>query len=58
MRQIAEACGCSNSHLRNILAGRKEPSLRLANKLSEFSENCVPVGAFLRPDIYPLENRG
>lgn len=46
---IAGRVGCSDSHLRNIFAGRKEASLGLAKRLSELSDNEVPMDAFLRP---------
>jgi transcriptional regulator with XRE-family HTH domain len=48
--QLAEAAGCSDSHLRNIFAGRKEASLGLAKRLSELSGGSVPMDAFLRPE--------
>jgi hypothetical protein len=50
VEQMAEAASCSGAHLRNIFAGRKEASLRLAKRLSEFSGGAVPMDAFLRPD--------
>lgn len=46
---IAAAAGCSEWHLRNIMAGRKEASLGLAKRLSDVSESEVPLDAFLRP---------
>lgn len=49
--QLAEAADCSDSHLRNIFAGRKEASLGLAKRLSELSGGEVPMDAFLRPDV-------
>lgn len=49
VRQLAEAVGISDAHLRNIFAGRKEASLGLAKRLSEVSEGTVPMDAFLRP---------
>ncbi|ARQ01911.1 helix-turn-helix domain-containing protein [Pseudorhodoplanes sinuspersici] len=52
---MATAGGCSESHLRNIFAGRKEASLGLAKRLSEFSGGVVPMDAFLRPE--PAEVR-
>ena len=45
---LAEAADCSNSHLRNIFAGRREASLSLAKRLSEVSGGKVPMDAFLR----------
>lgn len=46
---IAGSAGCSESHLRNIIAGRKEPSLGLAKKLSTLTDGVVPIEAFLLP---------
>jgi hypothetical protein len=46
---LAEAADCSDSHLRNIFAGRKEASLGLAKRLSDLSAGAVPMDAFLRP---------
>lgn len=48
--QVAEAADCSDAHLRNICAGRKEASLGLAKRLSEVSGGAVPMDAFLRPE--------
>lgn len=47
--EIAVAAACSRSHLDNILAGRKEASLRLAKRLSGVCGGEVPMDAFLRP---------
>jgi len=47
---VARAVECSESHLRNIFAGRKEASLGLAKKLSDLSGGSVPMDAFLRQD--------
>lgn len=47
--QLAAAAGCSDSHLRNIFAGRKEASLGLAKRLTELSGGAVPMDAFLKP---------
>lgn len=49
VKQLAEAGGCSEAHLRNIFAGRKEASLGLAKRLSGLSGGLVPMDAFLRP---------
>jgi transcriptional regulator with XRE-family HTH domain len=49
--EIAEEAGTSNSHLINILAGRRTPSLRLAKKLSDVTHGVVPVDAFLSSDL-------
>jgi len=46
---LAATVGCSEWHLRNIFAGRKEASLGLAKRLSEVSGSEVPMDAFLRP---------
>lgn len=48
---MAAAGGCSESHVRNIFAGRKEASLSLAKRLSDFSGGLVPMDAFLRPEV-------
>ena len=55
---IASAVGCSEWHLRNIFAGRKEASLGLAKRLSELSGNEVPMDAFLRPMPLPEPAEG
>ena len=49
VRQLADAAECSDAHLRNIFAGRKEASLGLAKRLSEITGFAVPMDAFLRP---------
>lgn len=48
VKELADAASCSEWHLRNIFAGRKEASLRLAKRLSEVSEGAVPMDAFLK----------
>jgi hypothetical protein len=45
---LAKFADCSEFHLRNIFAGRKEPSLPLAKTLSDLSKGKVPMHAFLR----------
>jgi transcriptional regulator with XRE-family HTH domain len=50
VRELAEVAGCSDSHLRNILAGRREAKLSLAKRLSEFSGGVVPMDAFVRAE--------
>lgn len=47
---LAEAGDCSDSHLRNIFAGRKEASLGLAKRLSDFTGGAVSMDAFCRPE--------
>jgi len=47
--EIAAAAGCSGTHLRNIVAGRKQASLSLAIRLNTLSRGKVPVDAFLKP---------
>lgn len=47
---MRDAIGVSDSYLRNILAGRREPSLRIAKRLSTLSGGQVPLDAFLRPE--------
>ena len=50
VRELAEVAGCSDSHLRNILAGRREAKLSGAKRLSEFSGGAVPMDAFVRTE--------
>jgi len=50
VKELAEAADCSDAHLRNIFAGRKDASLRLASRLSDLSGGVVPMGAFLKPE--------
>lgn len=50
VKELAEVAGVSDSHLRNILAGRREAKLSVAKRLSEFSGGAVPMDAFLRSD--------
>lgn len=54
--EIAAAVSCSEWHLRNIFAGRKEASLGLAKRLSDLSGGSVPMDAFLKP-VAPAEAR-
>lgn len=51
VKQMAEAAGCSDAHMRNIFAGRREASLRMAKRLSDLSGGKVPMDAFLRPEV-------
>lgn len=51
VRQVADAADCSDAHLRNIFAGRKEASLGLAKRLSDVSGGAIPLDAFLRADL-------
>lgn len=51
VKQLAEAAGCSEWHVRNIFAGRKEASLGLAKRLSDISGGVVPMDAFLRSEM-------
>lgn len=48
--ELAEAAECSEWHLRNICAGRKDASLGLAKRLSDLSGGVVPMEAFLKPE--------
>ena len=48
--ELADAAECSEWHLRNIFAGRKEASLGLAKRLSDVSGGSVPLEAFLKPE--------
>lgn len=50
VKQLALAADCSDAHLRNIFAGRKEASLGLAKRLSVISGGAVPMDAFLKPE--------
>ncbi len=50
IRELAEAADCSEAHLRNLFAGRKEPSLRLADRLSRLSGGAVPMDAFVKQE--------
>ena len=45
--EVAAAAGCTPSHVRNLLAGRRDASLSLAKKLSDFSGGVVPIESFL-----------
>ncbi len=45
--EIAADAGCSRWHLENIVAGRKQPSLGLAKRLTEVTGGEVPMDAFL-----------
>lgn len=51
IRELAERADCSEAHLRNIFAGRKEASLPLAKRLSDVSGRTVPMDAFLKPEV-------
>jgi hypothetical protein len=50
VKQLADEADCSDTHLRNIFAGRKDASLSLAKRLSEISGRAVPMDAFLRSE--------
>jgi hypothetical protein len=45
--EIAKEAGCSQWHLRNILAGRRTPSLAIAKRLSDITKGVVPMDSFL-----------
>lgn len=47
VRELAEAAGCSDSHIRNVFAGRKRVSLGLAQRLSNVTAGEVPMEAFV-----------
>ena len=47
---LAEVAGCTPSHIRNLLAGRKNASLSLAKRLHTYTDRIVPVDAFLMQD--------
>jgi hypothetical protein len=53
---VAKSADCSEWHLRNLLARRKDASLALAKRLSELSGSEVPMDAFLRSPE-PVEAR-
>lgn len=48
VKQVADAADCSEWHLRNLLAGRREASLSLASRLSAITGGAVPMDAFLK----------
>ena len=48
--ELALAAECSDAHLRNLFAGRKEASLSLAKRLSDISGGSVPMDAFLKSE--------
>jgi hypothetical protein len=50
INELAAAADCSEWHLRNLFAGRKEASLGLAKRLSDISGGSVPMEAFLKPE--------
>ena len=49
LKALANAAGCSEAHLRNLIAGRKDASLRLARRLTELSGGKVPMDSFIKP---------
>ena len=51
VKQLAEAAKCSDAHLRNIFAGRREASLKTASRLSALSGGAVPMEAFVMPEL-------
>lgn len=52
---LAVAADCSEWHLRNIIAGRKAASLKLAKRLSDITGNEVGMEAFLRAATAPAQ---
>lgn len=56
LKELADAANCSDAHLRNIFAGRREASLGLAVRLSEISGGVVPIDAFLKPVLASAES--
>lgn len=44
--EFATAVGCSESHLCNILARRKQPSIELLGRISGVTGNVIGVAAF------------
>lgn len=49
--EMAQEAGCSEWHLRNILAGRKTASLGLAKRLTDLSGKVVPMDSFLSAEV-------
>lgn len=45
-RDFARRLECSESHLNNILAGRKQPSLRLADRIAQETNGRFGIATF------------
>jgi hypothetical protein len=48
--EVAAETNKTPSHIRNLLAGRREASLSLAKRLSDITGGVVPLDAFLRSE--------
>lgn len=48
--QFAEAVGCSQSFVSEILSGTKPPSLKLAHQIELFTQATVPMNWWLSAD--------
>lgn len=48
IEDLANAVGCSGSHVRNIIARRKQPSLGLAKRLSD--QTGLAMEVFLKQE--------
>jgi len=44
--EFAAAVGCSASHLSNILARRKQPSIELLGRIAVMTGNAIGIAAF------------
>ena len=49
--RFAREVKCSEAHLSDILSFRKEPSLRLAARMSAATGGMVPIEAFVKQPI-------
>ena len=49
--EVAAAARCTAPFIRNILAGRRQPSLPVAKKLSDMTGGIVPMDAFIKPEV-------
>lgn len=54
--EFARNIPCSESYLSRILAGKQEPSLRMAARMSGLTGFEVPIGAFIRDLTSGTEN--
>jgi transcriptional regulator with XRE-family HTH domain len=44
--KFAEAVGCSEGHLSLLLAGKRRPSLDLANRIQRHTNEAVPMSGW------------
>lgn len=49
--KLARELGCSESHLSDVINGKKEPSLKFAARLSAITGGVVPIEAFLKDRV-------